>query len=166
MASEYKTGYYLDHGNYGGQQYLGGSVSEALKAVKSHGDIDRLIHDHVYVDWEIDREWNATGIVYEGLLELTRDRIAETALESLQESTNAAEGPVFGGVYWWEKEFSDSPRPPPEAWKPPVVNVKYTVDSNRKAKPNVSSENRKAPVKKPAKKATARKPARATPRRR
>ncbi len=159
MASDYETGYYLDCGNFGGQVFLGEDSEEAIEAVKSEGDFDRLIYDHIYVDWEIDRQWNADGIVYENLLGMTKDDIAQTAMDSLQESTNALKGPVFGGVYWWERGFSDAPRPPPEAWKPPVVNVKYTVDSNRKAKPKPKASGSVKARRPAARKATARKPA-------
>ncbi len=149
MASQYESGFYLDNGYYGGQEYLGADIDEALESLG--GDIRALVHDHIFTDWEIDREGIAHNIAYEGLLDQTLDSIARSALDSIMNSTTADEGPVFGNVYWWEDGFSDSPRPPPDAWKPPVTNVKWT--GNAKASKSVKSRKTTAgkPKKAPAK---------------
>lgn len=140
MASKFRTGFYQDGGSYG-QEYLGESVKEALNAL-APGDIEDVVHDHVYVDWEIDREWVAWSIAYDGLLNQTLDRLAEIALEFIKDGTNEKEGPVYGDVYWWETGFSKSPRAPPEAVKPPMVNVKWTA--NLKPRTSKSKNGKKA----------------------
>lgn len=140
MTSKFKTGFYQDGGSYG-QEYLGGSIKEALNAL-SPGDIERVIYDHVYVDWEIDREWVAWSIAYDGLLNQTLDSLAEIALEFIRDGTNEEQGPVYGNVYWWETGFSKSPRAPPESVKPPMVNVKWTA--NLKSRTSKSKNGKKA----------------------
>ena len=149
MASQYETGFYMDNGYYGGQVFIGADIDEALEKIDTTSDISDLIHDYVYVEWEIDREEMAHNIAYEGLLDLTFESIAWAALNSIQEGTSAKEGPVYGHVYWWEPGFSDSPRPPPNALMPPVTNVKYTA--NRKS--GSSKARPKAPAKRSTKKA-------------
>lgn len=144
-----RTGFYRDCGIYG-QEYLGRDVSEALDILSS-GDIDRVVHDHVYVDWEIDREAIASAVAYEGLLDYTKERVAEDALEKIRDDTDAECGPVYGGVYWWEAGWSASPRPPADAICPPQVNVRWTANAKPKASSNrrPKSGKAKASVSKP-----------------
>ena len=155
MASYYETGFYVDDGYYGGQQFIGADIDEALESIDC--DIPSLVHDYIYVAWEIDREEVAHNIAYEGLLDLTLESIAWSALNDIIEGTSEKSGPVYGRVYWWETGFSDSPRPPPDAVTPPMTNVKYTA--NRKSGPSkarAKAPSRKAPAKKPAKSGNAR----------
>lgn len=139
MASKFRTGFYQDGGSYG-QEYLGDSIEEALDNLAS-GDIDRIVHDHVYTDWEIDREGIASAIAYEDLLDYTKENIAEDALEKIRDDTDNERGPVYGDIYWWETDFLKSPRAPPEAVKPPIVNVKWTA--NIKSRTSKSKNGKK-----------------------
>ncbi len=144
MASDYETGFYLDGGYYDGQIYLGTDFDDVME---SDADMDEVIYDHIYVDWDNSREWFAHAVAYEGLLETTMDELAEEALRSIRDNTTRNRGPVFGKVYWWDESWSDAPRPPPE----PLT--KETVDARPKASKCVRSA--KAPARRSAKKAPA-----------
>ncbi len=96
-------------------ELVGRSVREAKNSIKATDGLEKLVHDHVYVNWAIDREGIASAIAYEGLLDRTLDDLAEEALESIRDSTNEVAGPILGEIYWWESSFSSKPRPPSDA---------------------------------------------------
>ncbi len=96
-------------------ELVGRSVREAKNSIKATDGLEKLVHDHIYVDWVIDREGIASAIAYEGLLNRTLDDLAEEALESIRDNTNEVAGPILGEIYWWESSFSSKPRPPSNA---------------------------------------------------
>lgn len=152
-----RTGFYRDCGIYG-QEYLGRNAAEVLDEL-AQGDIDRMVHDHVYVNWEIDREAIASAVAYEGLLDYTKERIAEDALEKIRDDTDDQCGPVYGGVYWWEAGWSESPRPPEEVICPPQVNVRWTANAKPKQAKGRTSKPKASSNLRPKKAGTAKRPA-------